>query len=95
MTKYFVAKVKEKTMAKKRKMVLVLMIVFAIIAVGSVFAAGYRCDSCKGNGTLICGGCNGTGSNGVYKDRYVPCQSCGGRGEKICTSCGGDGLRGN
>jgi DnaJ-class molecular chaperone len=95
MTKYFVAKAKEKTMAKKRKMVLVLMVVFAIIAVGSVYAAAYRCPRCRGQGTIICGICRGTGRNDVYKNRYVPCPSCNGQGENICTDCGGDGWKGD
>jgi DnaJ-class molecular chaperone len=81
-------------MAKKRKMVLVLMVVFAIIAVGSVYAAS-RCNSCGGTGFKTCSSCRGTGDLSRIQGQYLRCNTCGGSGVVYCRQCGGDGIYGD
>ena len=54
------------------------------------------CETCHGDGTLICGSCNGCGcsASGPRPDDFGPhinCYSCGGGGAVGCHSCDGQG----
>ncbi|XP_057793610.1 protein PHOTOSYSTEM I ASSEMBLY 2, chloroplastic isoform X2 [Salvia miltiorrhiza] len=53
-----------------------------------------RCQTCKGQGAVECGGCKGTGKNkknGNIFERWK-CFDCQGFGLKSCPACGKGGL---
>jgi len=77
------------------KKLLILIIAFALLAVGavSVFAA-VRCSSCGGTGYRVCSNCNGTGYNQLGSGAGKSlCRTCGGNGQVVCFPCKGTGWR--
>jgi DnaJ-class molecular chaperone len=84
-------------MAEKKKLAIILLIVFAFVSAVSVYAA-VRCTVCNGLGYSVCTNCGGRGVveqkiNQYGDTRYISCVYCKGTGTKTCGSCGGDGWR--
>lgn len=83
-------------MNKKKIVTVVLALVFAVVAVGSIYAA--ICGPCGGKGRIVHSPCRGTGkvvgSVDLYgRTTYTVCYGCGGSGRVTCISCGGRGQR--